>query len=100
MGYHEDLDELEGDEDTRPAVGGPYRAFRPFDEQWGRLFGSFTEALRDARRRERREPSRSTACWVVAAEDPEAPGRAVTANGETLWPTHGRGCGSVRWPSD
>lgn len=34
---------------------------------------------------------------IVVRQDPDAPGRCVTLEGQPVWPPHGRSCGSARW---
>jgi hypothetical protein len=36
---------------------------------------------------------------IVVRPDPEAPGRCVDLEGESVWPPHGRTTGAVRWRS-
>jgi hypothetical protein len=34
---------------------------------------------------------------IVVTRDPECEDRCVDLEGRSVWPPHGRGCGSVRW---
>jgi hypothetical protein len=91
------------DTDTYPAVPGPYRAFVRSTESWGPERITYEEACADAAERTGKPTAaltRSRQRWIVAARDPESPSRAVDADsGRSLWPTHGMGCGAVRWPA-
>ena len=75
-----------------------YRAYDTTTEWSGPVRASVDEAGRDA-------DEHNVGCVrqggygraIVVTRDPEAPGRLVDTDGDTVWPPHGRSCGAARW---
>lgn len=77
-------------------VAGPYRAYWRTAARWGAPRSTVGAAVEDAMRGD--GPLGTT--LTIAAEDPDVPGRTVDAStGLAIYPSHGMGNGSVRWPA-